>query len=266
MVIKKIVSGGQTGADRAALDVAMNFGIPHGGWVPMSRRAEDGMILDKYEMQEMPTSEYDDRTERNVIDSDGTLIISHGSLKGGAHLTFDLAAKQGRPCLHIDLTKTNSYRAAELIVQWLGRHEIETLNVAGPRASQDPEIYGATKSILTSVFHLHTIETQMPDPQKAIPDQPGSVEAALSHLLSRLTLKDKTSIANLSKEELPELEFSLGDFIRNKFGLWQGNRELIESCRSLSAKGDFKDENAAALIIEVLWKRLRQTHRMRAVK
>ena len=86
-MIKKIISGGQTGADRAALDVAIKLNIPHGGWVPKGRPAEDGPIHTKYQLKEMPTDSYSDRTEQNVADSDGTLIISHGELTGGSAFT-----------------------------------------------------------------------------------------------------------------------------------------------------------------------------------
>ena len=77
-MIRKIISGGQTGADRAALDVAIKFNIPHGGWIPKGRKAEDGRLPDRYQLQEMPTPSYPERTEQNVIDSDGTLIFSRG--------------------------------------------------------------------------------------------------------------------------------------------------------------------------------------------
>jgi predicted Rossmann-fold nucleotide-binding protein len=79
-LLSKIISGGHTGADRAALDVAMDLGIPHGGWVPKGRMAEDGTVSEKYELQEMATESYEKRTEQNVLDSDGTLILSHGKL------------------------------------------------------------------------------------------------------------------------------------------------------------------------------------------
>ena len=81
--IRKIISGGQTGADQAALDFAIDRGIPHGGWVPKGRKTETGMLPEKYQLKEMETASYSKRTEQNVIDSDGTFIISHGTLTGG---------------------------------------------------------------------------------------------------------------------------------------------------------------------------------------
>jgi Circularly permutated YpsA SLOG family len=115
MVLKKIISGGQTGVDQAALDVAISFGIDHGGWIPKGRRTEAGKLPDKYMLKEMPTSSYPKRTEQNVIDSDGTLIISHGRLSVGSRLTNELANKHNRPCLHIDLNKTPAFIASSKI-------------------------------------------------------------------------------------------------------------------------------------------------------
>ncbi len=85
-MLKKIISGGQTGADQAALDAAIKLGIPHGGWIPKGRSTENGKLPDKYKLKEMPTKSYPNRTEQNVIDSDGTLIITHGKLTGGSNL------------------------------------------------------------------------------------------------------------------------------------------------------------------------------------
>jgi hypothetical protein len=87
-MIKKIISGGQTGADQAALDAAIKWDIPHGGWVPKGRRTESGPLSNRYQLKEMPTDSYPSRTEQNVIDSDGTLIITHGELTGGSEYTW----------------------------------------------------------------------------------------------------------------------------------------------------------------------------------
>ena len=151
-MVNKIISGGQTGADRAALDVAIKLGIPHGGWISKGRLTENGMLDDKYHLKEMETANYNKRTEQNVIDSDGTLIISHGKLTGGSDYTRDMVLLHGRPWLHIDLNKTGSFQAAKQIRSWLAEHEIDVLNVAGPRASKDTAIYQATVDILETAF------------------------------------------------------------------------------------------------------------------
>jgi len=99
-MIKKIISGGQTGADQAALDIAIKLGIPYGGWLPRGRKTEKGPLPDKYLLQELPDNSYSKRTEKNVIDSDGTLIMSHGKLTGGSELTRKIAENNDRHYLH----------------------------------------------------------------------------------------------------------------------------------------------------------------------
>ena len=151
-MIQKIISGGQTGADRAALDFAIKRGIPHGGWIPKGRKAEDGTLPEKYDLQEMPTGSYSKRTEKNVLDSDGTLIVSHGLLTGGSALTTGFAKQHRKPWIHIDLKTTPYPEAARMIQEWVGRNGITVLNVAGARASKDPMIYQATMDVLDAAF------------------------------------------------------------------------------------------------------------------
>ena len=137
-MITKIVSGGQTGVDRAALDVALQRDVPCGGWCPRGRRAEDGRIPDEYVLQETDSKNYSHRTERNVEDSDGTLILTGGPLTGGTALTRSLARRNGSPELVIDLREEADFGAVE---QWLAANRIRILNVAGPRESQQPGIH-----------------------------------------------------------------------------------------------------------------------------
>ncbi len=151
-MIKKIISGGQTGADQAALDAAIKYNFPHGGWISKGRKTEDGILLDKYKLKEMPTDSYEKRTEQNVIDSDGTVIISHGRLTGGSKLTQELAEKYDRACFHVDMNETSAFIAVSKINSWIIENEIEVLNIAGPRASNDPEIYEDTRYIIEGVI------------------------------------------------------------------------------------------------------------------
>ena len=144
----KIISGGQTGADRAALDAAMELGLAHGGWIARGRKTEDGPLAAKYRLIELDSARYRDRTEKNIIKSDGTLIVSFGPLTGGSALTEALAIRHDRPFLHLDLEVTAMDQAVELLTDWLHSHDIKTLNVAGPRASGEPRIYGAVKELL----------------------------------------------------------------------------------------------------------------------
>jgi len=156
-MIDKIISGGQTGADRAALDVAIELGLPHGGWVPRGRMTEAGRLHDRYVMQETTSISYPERTEMNVADSDGTLIVSHGKLTGGSAFTIDMAAKHRKPCLHIDLEVLDEVKAAEVVSNWLDARQIRILNVAGPRASEDAGIYEAVRRVLSSALQMPAI-------------------------------------------------------------------------------------------------------------
>ena len=115
-MLTKIISGGQTGADRAALDVAIELNIPHGGWIPKGRKTEDGLLPDKYQLKEMSTASYPKRTEKNVIDADGTLILTHGKLSGGSALTVKIAMKHGRPYLDVHVLKTAGFAAGHVIM------------------------------------------------------------------------------------------------------------------------------------------------------
>lgn len=152
LMITKIISGGQTGVDRAALDFAIRHNIPYGGWLPKGRITEEGPLDEKYQLQEMPTGDYSKRTKKNVLDSDGTLIVSHGKLTGGSALTEYLAETHHKPCIHIDLTVLSIRESASVVNKWVQRNQIRVLNVAGPRARKDPEIYQATIDLLEVVF------------------------------------------------------------------------------------------------------------------
>jgi len=148
-----IVSGGQTGADRAALDFANSHGIVHGGWCPRDRRAEDGPIADRYALKETPSRHYSQRTRWNIRDSDATLIFSiKPILTGGTRLTWELARELGKPVLHLSRDELDVGSAASTLREFVAQHEVRTLNVAGPRASQAPEIAAFVTSVLERAF------------------------------------------------------------------------------------------------------------------
>jgi len=260
-MIKKIISGGQTGADRAALDFALKFNIPHGGWIPKGRLSEDGPLPDKYELQEMPTSSYPKRTEQNVIDSDGTLIFSRGKPTGGTEYTRKMVLKHKKQLLHIDLNLRTSYDAAYQILSTVEFHHIKILNVAGPRASKDPAIYNDVFKILDMAYKIHTV-----DQIRNLEKLPKTVDEAVEKLIADLPLKDKTTIAKMAEKDLMTLQFTLGSYIGSEFGVWTGNAELLFSCKRASGELQVDPDYAPTVIIEKLWKRLRESHKLRIVK
>ncbi len=151
-MLEQIISGGQTGVDQAALDVALELGIPCGGWCPRDRWSEAGPIDEHYPLTESPSADPTERTERNVRDADGTLIIARGgveNLTGGTALTRRLATEQGQPMLAVDPTDPG---AAEAVTRWIRQHAIRSLNVAGPRASTQPGIGDLAATLLREVL------------------------------------------------------------------------------------------------------------------
>ena len=174
---ERIISGGQTGVDRAALDAAIELGIPHGGWCPRGRRAENGVIPSRYQLKEIEGIDYSERTRRNIVESDATLILTSGPLQGGTLLTFNLCIKLSRPVRvvqlplqpgppqlpvhkptvhagtnsdHLDSTHPNSSGQSNSgsLPEWLAQERVRILNVAGPRASKSPKIYQLSKAYL----------------------------------------------------------------------------------------------------------------------
>lgn len=145
----RIISGGQTGVDRAALDVAIARGMEHGGWCPRGRRAEDGKIDRAYRLKETNTAVYAERTKRNVLEADGTLILCRGRPSGGTELTVQLAEAHDRPCRVVDLDQPHDLAEVR---QWLRSSRIAVLNVAGPRESTSPGIYDEAARYLSKLF------------------------------------------------------------------------------------------------------------------
>ena len=148
---RHIISGGQTGADRAALDFAIKNGYTHGGWVVRGRKAEDGIIPMRYHLVEVPEGGYRQRTKRNVADSDGTLIVNLDELNGGTLLTQTFAQQMSKPHLVVQLDSGITAESTSSVVAWLMTYDIKTLNVAGPRESKRPGIYKLTCELLEAV-------------------------------------------------------------------------------------------------------------------
>ena len=148
-MIDHVVSGGQAGVDRAALDAALELGVPCGGWCPKGRKAEDGVIPAHYPLQETPSDEYEQRTEWNVREADGTLILAIGPLTGGTALTASIARRLQKPLLVVNLATEPDLPS---IRAWLSRQRIHALNVAGPRESAQPGISQRARVVLEALL------------------------------------------------------------------------------------------------------------------
>lgn len=152
-MIAKLISGGQTGVDRAALDVAFEMGIATGGWVPLGRLAEDGVVPDRYAtLVECASEDPSVRTRLNVRDSQATLLVTLGRIAGGTAFTLEAATELERPVLHCDLSGSSAEGAAREVSDWLTELKPDILNVAGPRASEEPRAYDVSCRLLRSAL------------------------------------------------------------------------------------------------------------------
>ena len=273
-MIKKIISGGQIGADQGALDVAIKYGIPHGGWIQKGRKTQGGVLPPKYHLKEMLTASFKDRIEQNVIDSHGSVIISHGTLTGGADYCLKMAQKHGRPCLHIDLNTISEFTAASRLNLWIKENDIEVLNVNGSRTSEDSNIYKNTMDIIEGAVLLGLVKTspagQWTDLKKDGTHEeplpaPLSVDEAASRIIVDMPLKGRVTIANMKKEALGSLNSTLGIYIQKRIFRNDVDGKLFASCLSISRKDKLDGSGAAFVIIEKLWEKLQKTHRMRIV-
>ena len=150
----RIISGGQTGVDRGALDAALAAGVPCGGWCPAERVAEDGPIPARYPVEELPKAGYVERTLRNVRDSDATLIICYGEPEGGTRQTLEFCERRNKPRLRVDAAVTPEQEAARQVAAFVREHGVRVLNVAGPRASKRPGAHAYAREVLASALTL----------------------------------------------------------------------------------------------------------------
>jgi hypothetical protein len=150
-VLSKVISGGQTGVDRGALDAALDLGLQIGGWAPKGRRAEDGIIPDRYPLKETPGRDYEQRTEWNVRDSDATLVLTTGKPEGGTLATIEAAHRLEKPVFVVDLLQPHNLASIHF---WLDYEKVKTLNVAGPRESKVPGIRSMAMGFLKDLLVL----------------------------------------------------------------------------------------------------------------
>jgi hypothetical protein len=216
-------------------------------------------LPDQYNLKEMPTASYPKRTEQNVIDSDGTLIIARGKLTGDTDYTRGMALKHKKQLLGVDLNQTSHQEGASLVASWIKLYRIKVLNVAGPSASEDSRIYTDAMIILAGA--IQTLRNE----ERGSSLQPKTVAEAVERLESDMKLKDKSKLAGMSEDDLYNLHFSLGPYIRNNF-LYPRNDALLESCRELSGDKFLHWDQAGAVILKELWKQLGKTVKLRVVK
>jgi len=272
-MLKKIVSGGQTGADRAALDIALKFNMDHGGWIPKGRRSEDGPLKEKYRLTETGSEDYRERTKLNVIDSHGTVIISRGDLTGGSKFTRTFAKLMGRPNCYIDLSQSEEFEAAVILKSFILENQIQILNVAGPRQSSMPGIYADVKTILEVLLYLLFLDTRMDKAIRAyIPsgpfreEFPKDLKTCMDLLCQDISLKTRIFIARLEPADISALYFSFQDYIRQRVGFDTGNKSLLQDCAEWICDKDCSIEDAVMVILKQFKYALEKDHILRVIQ
>ena len=257
MIIKKIISSGQTGAERAALDVAIKLDILHGGWISKERSSSEPTIVKKYQLQEMPTAGTMDLAEKNVLESDAILIISNGKLTGRAEVSRKLALISRRHLLHMDLFTTPALQAVSIISSWLRLNHVEILYVTGPEEIKDPVIYHDTMYLLENALRVNFLKNIVDEFLDDPSDTTQNVEDVVNRMMSEMSLKQKVSIANLKTRETQTLQYALDLYISSR-----GETARISDME----KTGLYAKETVTVIVRTLWQKLQKTHKLRTVK
>ena len=274
-MIKKIISGGLTVSDQAALDAAMILGIPHGGYIPWGRITEIGTLPSKYKLQELNTDNHFDCIERNVKESKGTLIISAGELNDDSKYARKVTIKHSHQLFVVDIELTPSFKATTLVNDWIQKYNIDKLYIIGPFTYEYLNIDRHMTIIVEGALLLDIMDapqgSKVTDYYKdmylqKLPVLPKTVDEAVDQIISDMSLEERVRMANFDKEELRVINYSLSIFIRNQLFMKDINKQLFESCRIVSGNKNLNESTAALVIIEKLWEKLQETHRLRIVK
>ena len=275
MTLKKIISGGLTVADQAALDAAIRLGISHDGYIPWGRMTEIGPLPSKYKLQELNTDNHFDCIERNVKESKGSLIISAGKLNDDADYARRMTMKYSHQLFVVDLELTPSFEAATLVNDWIQMHIIDVFYVIAPFTNEYRYVDKHVTVIVEGALLLDIIDA--PHGSKIqdfpydkylqrLPAIPKTVDEAVDQIVSDMSLEERVRLANFDKEDLRVINYSLSIFIRNQLFMKDINKELFKSCRAVSGNKNLNESTAALFIIEKLWEKLRDTHKLRVVK
>lgn len=266
-MITKIISSGQGGIEKAALDLALKMEIPHEGWTNDTGTQDLGR---KRSLSILKSKDQNAYIEKNIEMADGTLALFRKKTPSSVFTLLKKTTKRlNKPLLMIDLTKCAKFECSLNINRWLTDENIRTLYVSGEHVSEDSDTYQDVMDILESTLYLGQIEQSKPVAANFsdMPfDAPKNIENAVSCLIEKLPLKQKVLVANMTFVELPALNITIGKYIRENFGIWTGNTELLESCREAAKNKDLTVENVSAVIIQALWEKLKETHRLRLVK
>jgi len=275
MILKKIITGGQTDADHAVLDAAIKFGISYGGWIPQGKMTETGPLPYKYKLQESVSNRYSECIEQNVKDAKGTLLISYGQLFDDANYARRTTLKHKRQLLGIHLNLTDASKAAALVNDWIQLQHIDVAYIIAPSIKINLDAVKHTKLIIEAALLLDIMEAPIGSAYNGYSKDeyleelsilPQTVDEAVGQIVAEMPLQDRVKIANLKKEDLEPVFMTLSIFVRNQLLQKGVNKKLFDSCRAVAGNDHLNDIRASFVIIEKLWESLRGSHRLRIIK
>jgi len=272
-VIEQIISSGHCGPERAALDAALKYGIPHAGWIHYIRSQERDTILDSYDLNVIPALDPRAAIRQNVAHADGTLILAPAKLKGNSDYARHLTLKRGLQLLGIDLRQYSHMEAASLIAGWIEMHRVSRVYVTGSDDQAFGCSYRPARKIMDAAVTLSIAKPAFSPPRQEHHENrpqgkaswPATMVQAVDRLIADLFLKDKTRISAMEPSELDELHPTLGAYIKETFGLLSGNHKLTRDCMQIAHTNTMLPDEAAAIIIKALWKKLQVTHKLRII-
>ena len=258
-MIRKIVSRGTGAVADAAREAATRLGLAFDAGSGAGNGGEGR------------ADDLEEAFRRGVVEADATVLLTRSEGESRIASLQRICQHAGCPLLHLSFAQTGGFQAARQLSEWVEELEVECLHVAGVETESDPSLVRKFRDLLEAFFYLNLM-TDNRRPSAPAPlfledeELPRTVAGAVARLAKQLPLKDRTTIANMTEIELPSLDSTLGEYIRNAFRLWSGNYALLDSCRWIARKTGAGKTDAAAIIIIELWKELKKTHTLRVIK
>jgi hypothetical protein len=245
MMIAKIIAGLHTGAERAALDTAVKLGIAHGGHAPGIRLASDQF---NYQINYLPGQSDFTCLEKNIVASEGSLIVTRGNLTGRSLWARNVAERHDCRWLHVDLSQTPTVQGAAIISSWLRLHDITTLHITGTDAAKDPSVYADTMRLLESAFFVKFFKDTVDRFLTRLNHIERLTETLIQEFLDGLNLKNKVILANLDPDDIKGLDHALSLYLEVRMGELSVPEQVYRG------------------LLEGLWQSLQMTHKLRVVK
>jgi hypothetical protein len=274
-LIRRILSGAQSGVEAGALDLALKLGLECGGWVPRGFRSAGSPLPAAYQLKETPSADFKDAVEFNARDSDGTLLLTRGKKNPHIKYAIQMALKHQKQLLNLDMRQYPIFEAGSMISTWISMQFIKSVYVTGNSREEDESIYQMTQKALETAVYLGFVKSgahpqtggrQLEISSTRMAQYPQTIAEAVEQLKKALPLKDRTLMANMQPHQLEHLHSGLGEYIKQNFGLYAGNSKLLQACAQAGQIIRPLPDEAAAVILRALWKNLQATHRLRVIK